>query len=59
MVNTDLVKYNEQFANFSDGTPGTEEEEDFGDDEKKSTWPKHLPVDIDPKILISKLPGYD
>ena len=62
LVNTDLVKYNGQFANFTEGTPGTEEDEDFGDDEEgsaKNSWPKDLPVDIDPRILISKLPGYD
>ena len=37
-----------------------EEAEDFeDDDEEDDPWPSHLPVDIDPRVLIAKLPGYD
>jgi hypothetical protein len=60
MVNTDLVKYNGQFANFSEGIETAEEDEDFSEDESSGDkWPSDLPIDIDPRTLISKLPGYD
>ena len=58
MVNTDLVKYGGEFANFSQGIK--HDSEDFDEEgAEEDSWPSDLPIDIDPKILVSKLPGYN
>jgi hypothetical protein len=53
LVNTDLVRY-------YGARPGeaVEDGEDFGDDATDDEWPSHLPVDIDPLVIMEKLPGY-
>lgn len=54
LVNTDLVRYH-------GARPGevAEDGEDFGDDAADDVWPSHLPVDIDPLVIMEKLPGYE
>lgn len=54
LVNTDLVRYH-------GARPGdaVEDGEDFEDDAADDAWPSHLPVDIDPLVIMAKLPGYE